>query len=166
MRQCPRSGNLSWKVCELAPQERVQNRARELFVDLPVPQIKEDVEKLGDFVQPVPSERIQQRILDQISLVLRIMEKIGGCCTAPRLRKRIQERIVEQISLVRGTDFCGAPDHGEKWASDSARASGACPRTNRGADFCGSPDHGEKWASDHRGGFAGVDCGCPCASDH
>ena len=60
---------------QLAPQERVQNRARELVVDLPVPQIKEDVpvsqtmEKLGDFVQPV----IQERILDQISLVLRIM---------------------------------------------------------------------------------------------
>ena len=128
MRHCPRSGNLSWKVCELAPQERVQNRARELFVDLPVPQIKKDVEKLGDFVQPVPSERIQQRILDQISLVLRIMEKIG-VAVQPSPPERVQE-------------------------------------TTRGADFCGASDHGEKWASDLGGGFARADDGFPCASDH
>ena len=61
------------QVCEpivegdqLAPQERVQNRAQELVVDLPVPQIKDvvpvpqNMEKLGDLVQPVPSERIQE----------------------------------------------------------------------------------------------------------
>ena len=75
----------------------------------PVPKIKEHVpvpqtiEKLGDFVQPVPWERIQ-------------------------------ERVVEQVSLV-------PPDHGEKWASDSACAFGADPRTNRGADFCCASDH-------------------------
>ena len=180
-------------------EERVQNRTHEQIVDSPVPQIIEagvqvsfsmpqervqncTQEQIMDFPEPrvleaVPLERIQEFIVEQISVVPQTTENFVSAVQAVP-SERIRERLVEQISVV-------PLDHGEMWAS--ARAFRADPRTTRGFGFhqrSGQVQHASTWrcygpcASDHggcRGGlcstgvraesYAGADCGFR-ASDH
>ena len=61
-------------------------------------------------------------------------KKICVCCSARASGAGVYPRTT-------GTDFCVAPDHGEKWASDSARASALRRGADRGS--ASAPDHGE-----------------------
>ena len=72
-------GSLSW-ICQCPRSRRRMCQC---------PQI---IEKLGDFVQLVPSERMQEPILEQISLVPQITEKIVEVMQPVPL-ERIQEPI-------------------------------------------------------------------------
>ena len=98
-------------------------------------------------LEVVPPERIQEFIAEQISVVPQTTENFVSA-VQPRAYSR----------ATRGTDFCGAPDHGEIWACASARAFRADPRTTRGCGFhqrSGQVQHASTWR-----------CYGPCASDH
>ena len=92
--QCPRFGNQPGKGVQVAPQEHVQIRAREQLVDVPVPQIM-----AGDSVQPVPLERIQERTVCPMSLlVVPLTKEKSSEVIQPVLLERIQERTVDPTS--------------------------------------------------------------------
>ena len=152
--------------------EVVPSPPHEQIVDIPVPQIMEaPVEVLLSPSQ----ERVQNRTLEQIVdfLVLQTHGDNRRSCAVFATRKRAELHAGADRGYPRasdhggncGTDFCGAPDHGEIWACASARAFRADPRTTRGCGFhqrSGQVQHASTWrcyglcASDHGGCRGGL----------
>ena len=64
--------------------------------------VPQTTEKIVSAVQAVPSERIRERLVEQISVVPQTTET-NGHVVQPVPLERIQERIVEQISVVSQT---------------------------------------------------------------
>ena len=139
VRQCPRSGNLSWTVSS----SHHRSACKIVFGSL------------SWIYQCLRSRRLCQcprpwkNLKISFSLFLRSVSKSEfwirshwcfgswrnfGLLCSPCLR-----------SVFKNVLCTGAPDHGDNWSCCPAGACGAYARTNCGADFCGAPDHGN-WA--------------------
>ena len=63
------------EVVQIIPQERIQQRIVEQIVDVPVPQV---VEEILEVIKVIPQERVSERIVEQIVdvPVPQVMEEI------------------------------------------------------------------------------------------